>query len=548
MQYNVPTYCYRMVSAVAPPCCSMGTRLGVRLQVLTNNPLLAEQILLLLMLLECGPTGAVTLRAVAPLISPSTPHVSGMASQGWNSGWRESHQPPMPRCVDCGLSTGNFCEGPGGDLCLAAGELLQLTGRQGRPTPLCTACERAKGCCKYCRFLRIANAGLCTPTPGAGSVASNPPGCPTTSGDAPCSECQGRLDTEFFELTDSAGNPNFNYQALEGGPRHADDCEGTPIIYILQDMKVQLTCARCKPDVQPRLVNWASFNENQIGLMQAILSRWALANASLLQKRALILNLEPYLLATHFFKAITSIYEMAEDRCDAHWFSKILTCCAVCHLGQQHSREVGGGEDDLFYKALEEYKAQMEEVCGVKLQLVERFDQDSDTIRATCVHQSSRVRVLRNDKMVPFEDGIHFKHYTCTPTTMTDSRIISGAPWELVQMELRRRAETFKGNVPEDCLEHEVRVLDPRAASAYWTWAVLDGGLTPLRGQQGPCCGCGCPTLSKCKCLMAYFCVDCANLDYFTVPLLTESIKVRTSPLRGCRRCINEAQKALGLR
>ena len=143
---------------------------------------------------------------------------------------------------------------------------------------------------------------------------------------------------------------------------------------------------------------------------------------------------------------------------------------------------------------------------------------------------------------------MQFRHYTCTPTTVSASRIISGAPWDLVHMELRRRAEAFEGHVPVDCLGHEIRILDPKAASAYWVWAVLDLGLSPLHGQQGPCCGCGSPTLTKCKCFLAYFCVDCANHDYFTVPLLTDSIKIRTGPRRSCRRCINEAQKALGLR
>ena len=450
----------------------------------------------------------------------------------------------MPGCVDCGRPTGNFCEGLGGDLCSAYEELLQPEERKGQLTPLCTVCDRAKGSCKFCRQ----SGSVCTPTPKARPSVHASPSLTPGDGCTSCEECQGQLNMEFLELTDQEQNANFNYQAQEGGPRHAEDIAEAPIINIMKNMEVQLTCGRCRPDATPRFVNWASFNENQIGLMQTILGQWAMANALIIKWSSHILNLEPYLLAARFLKALTSIFEMPEDRCEAHWFSKVITCCVICQLGQQHAREVGGGEDDLFYKALEEYRTRMEEACGVKVQLVAHLDQDKDTTRATCVHQTSRVKVLHNDKTVPFGGAMQFKHYTCTPTTMTASRIISGAPWDLVHMELRRRAEAFEGHVPGDCLGHEIRILDPKAASAYWVWAVLDLGLSPLHGQQGPCCGCGSPTLTKCKCLLAYFCVDCANHDYFTVPLVTDSVKIRTGPRRSCRRCINEAQKALGLR
>ena len=61
-------------------------------------------------------------------------------------------------CVDCGLVTGNFCDGGpsvGYDKCFAANRVPQdykETGGYGmQRTPLCAYCETYRGYCRFCR-------------------------------------------------------------------------------------------------------------------------------------------------------------------------------------------------------------------------------------------------------------------------------------------------------------------------------------------------------------------------------------------------------------
>ena len=49
-------------------------------------------------------------------------------------------------CVDCGLSTGCYC-----DWCLAASRDPKSEWVPGQHTPLCTKCDNLHGMCHYCR-------------------------------------------------------------------------------------------------------------------------------------------------------------------------------------------------------------------------------------------------------------------------------------------------------------------------------------------------------------------------------------------------------------
>ena len=65
-------------------------------------------------------------------------------------------------CVDCGLMTGNFCDGDPYDQCLASNRVPRdfpiVEGYQGLHTPLCSYCET---CFLFCRFCR--GVAGCTP-------------------------------------------------------------------------------------------------------------------------------------------------------------------------------------------------------------------------------------------------------------------------------------------------------------------------------------------------------------------------------------------------
>ena len=54
------------------------------------------------------------------------------------------------RCVDCGLFTGNFCDGIA-DNCYANERLPEQGWVPGQRTPLCTTCDRTRGRCYFCR-------------------------------------------------------------------------------------------------------------------------------------------------------------------------------------------------------------------------------------------------------------------------------------------------------------------------------------------------------------------------------------------------------------
>ena len=69
------------------------------------------------------------------------------------------HGPPhmlCRPCVDCGLFTGNFCDGTivhGWEVvCEASHRLPKERWVPGQRTPLCTNCERRKRMCRYCRM------------------------------------------------------------------------------------------------------------------------------------------------------------------------------------------------------------------------------------------------------------------------------------------------------------------------------------------------------------------------------------------------------------
>ena len=88
-------------------------------------------------------------------------------------------------CVDCGLHTGNFCDGqlfiPVGSSaqtgplmqshpCYAATRLPKEEWNEGQFTPLCTSCERSRGSCHFCR-----GQSWCTPeSRGASAVSVTP--------------------------------------------------------------------------------------------------------------------------------------------------------------------------------------------------------------------------------------------------------------------------------------------------------------------------------------------------------------------------------------
>ena len=72
--------------------------------------------------------------------------------------------PTSSPCVDCGLMTGNFCDGApsvGYDKCFASDRVPEdypFAVYGGFRTPLCTFCET---CSRYCRFCRGVTG--CTP-------------------------------------------------------------------------------------------------------------------------------------------------------------------------------------------------------------------------------------------------------------------------------------------------------------------------------------------------------------------------------------------------
>ena len=54
-------------------------------------------------------------------------------------------------CVDCGRITGSFCDGKFGRPCFAAERVPSEKWVDGQRTPLCTACDREKDICHFCR-------------------------------------------------------------------------------------------------------------------------------------------------------------------------------------------------------------------------------------------------------------------------------------------------------------------------------------------------------------------------------------------------------------
>ena len=56
-------------------------------------------------------------------------------------------------CVDCGLNTGNFCDGLEDSYdCFACDRVPKdFSVKTKQATPLCTYCETLLGCCRFCR-------------------------------------------------------------------------------------------------------------------------------------------------------------------------------------------------------------------------------------------------------------------------------------------------------------------------------------------------------------------------------------------------------------
>ena len=87
-------------------------------------------------------------------------------SQAFHALWTPQEGAPNTfPCVDCGLVTGNFCDGGISvkyDKCFAAERVPQdyaNTGGLGRQrTPLCSYCETTFGYCRFCRGVES-----CTP-------------------------------------------------------------------------------------------------------------------------------------------------------------------------------------------------------------------------------------------------------------------------------------------------------------------------------------------------------------------------------------------------
>ena len=80
-------------------------------------------------------------------------------------------------CVECGLTTGNFCDGGpsvGYDRCFASNRVAKdypaSAGYDGLRTPLCSFCET---CFEFCRFCRGVHG--CTPPTGDKHWSNWPP-------------------------------------------------------------------------------------------------------------------------------------------------------------------------------------------------------------------------------------------------------------------------------------------------------------------------------------------------------------------------------------
>jgi len=69
-------------------------------------------------------------------------------------------------CVDCGLSTSNFCVSHWqGSICLASDRVPSEPWANGQLTPLCSHCETKYGACRFCRGVQS-----CTP-PSRGCIS-----------------------------------------------------------------------------------------------------------------------------------------------------------------------------------------------------------------------------------------------------------------------------------------------------------------------------------------------------------------------------------------
>ena len=75
----------------------------------------------------------------------------------------EEGGPPLTRpCVDCGLITGNYCDGDElgrfqtngfaclGEIRLPHGDAVHRAWNEGQRTPLCSFCDRKRGACHFC--------------------------------------------------------------------------------------------------------------------------------------------------------------------------------------------------------------------------------------------------------------------------------------------------------------------------------------------------------------------------------------------------------------
>ena len=113
--------------------------------------------------------------------------------------WNTTGQTAWP-CVDCGLMTGNFCDGGPllnfQDICFACNRVpTEFPFGSTQRTPLCSYCETSKRWCRFCRGIES-----CTP-PGTRVHWSKKLGLPDIpAGRDFTREVEEDLYEEYFEM------------------------------------------------------------------------------------------------------------------------------------------------------------------------------------------------------------------------------------------------------------------------------------------------------------------------------------------------------------
>ncbi len=147
------------------------------------------------------------------------------------------------------------------------------------------------------------------------------------------------------------------------------------------------------------------------------------------------------------------------------------------------------------------------------------------------------------DEICFVTNGPKMIHYSCTPLSVSSTHVVVGAPIREIMDQLRKRAARYDGDL-STFQDHPYRVANPYAAAAFFIWMVNE---TPIAldmvGQS--CCGCGCPTRRRCICRRAWLCEECANFHVFQCLVIGGPVMF---PDGVCRKCINDQQRASGLR